>query len=132
MAQLRAPLVGLGAGVALAVAVPAALAAQLADEIGDDDGLPAVAYPLVAVVLLAMGLGGWAVGRRVGGLEAIVNAAVGGLVASVVVQGLGILRTVVADDDVAWSTVPVVLVVAVGLAAGAAALAARRTGRTRP
>ena len=128
---LQARLVGLGAGVALAVALPAALAAQLADAISDAEDLPAIAYPLVVVVLLAMGLGGWAVARR-SQAAALPNAAVAGLVAISVVQLLGIVRRLVADESVAWGSVPVVVVLAVGLACGGAVLGRRAPGRTRP
>jgi O-antigen/teichoic acid export membrane protein len=123
--------VGLAAGVALAVALPAALVAQLLDALSDEDDLPVLAYPLVAVVLGAMVLGGMAVGRRAGG-GASVNAALGALGAIVLVEGLGILRRVAADEDVAWGTVPVVVVIAVGLGILGARLGARRPGRTRP
>ena len=123
--------VGLAAGVALAVALPAALVAQLFDALSDDDDLPVLAYPLVAVVLGAMALGGIAVGRRAEA-GASVNAALGALAAIVLVEGLGILRRVAADEDVAWGTVPVVVVLAVGLGVLGARLGARRPGRTRP
>ena len=129
--MVQARHVGLAAGVALAVALPAALAAQLLDALSDDDDLPVLAYPLVAVVLGAMAVAGVVVGRRaVQG--AAVNAAAGALVAIVVVEALGILRRLAADEDVAWGTVPVVVLVAVGLAVAGARLGARRPGRTRP
>ena len=124
-------LVALGAGVALAVALPAALVAQLADALSDDTDLPAIAYPLVVVVLVGMGIGGWAVGRRTRA-GAVPNAAAAGLVAIALVQALGIVRRVAADEPVAWGTVPVVVLVAVGLACGGAVLAGRSPGRTRP
>ena len=123
--------VGLAAGVALAVALPAALVAQLLDAVSDDDDLPLLAYLLVAVVLGAMVLGGMAVGRRAED-GASLNAALGTLAAIVLVEALGILRRVAADEDVAWGTVPVVVVLAVGLGVLGARLGARRPGRTRP
>jgi hypothetical protein len=133
-----AGLVVLGAGVALAVALPAALVAQVADALAEgDDGAPAaLTYPLAGLVLLGAAVGGRAVGRHVGlgggrGRAPALGGAAG-LVAVTVVQVLGVARRLVADEDVAWGTIPVVLVVGAALAAGAAALASRRAGRTRP
>jgi hypothetical protein len=129
--MLRVRDVGLAAGVALAVALPAALVAQLLDALSDDDDLPLLAYPLVLVILGAMAVGGMAVGRRAQP-GAAVNAAVGALAAIVVVEGLGVVRRLAADEDVAWGTVPVVVVLGVGLGVLGARLGARRPGRTRP
>ena len=127
----RREVVARGVGLALAVAVPAALVAQIVDAVSDDT--PAVVtYPLALVVLLAMAVGGRDVGRTAPAADAPRLGAVTGLLAIAVVQALGIARRAVAGEDVAWATVPAVIVVAVALAAGAATLAARRTGRTRP
>jgi hypothetical protein len=128
---LRLKDVGLAAGIALAIALPAALVAQLLDALSDDDDLPAAAYPLVLVILGAMAVAGVVLGRRAGP-GAVPNAATGALVAIVVVQALGILRRVAADEDVAWGTVPVVVLLAVGLAVVGARLGGRSPGRTRP
>jgi predicted permease len=119
-----------GVGLALAVAVPAALLAQVVDAVSDDaPGL--LAYPLVLVVLAGMAVGGDLVGRRASRAPARLGA-ITGLLAIAVVQALGIARRAVAGDDIAWATVPAITTVATGLAAGAAHLAARKAGRTRP
>jgi hypothetical protein len=54
------------------------------------------------------------------------------LVATALVQGLGIVRRSVAGEDVAWATVPAVTLLSVAVATGSAALLTRRAGRTRP
>ena len=119
-----------GAGLALAVAMPAALIAQVLDAVTDDDpGL--LAYPLSLIVLGGVALGGRAVAQRTAD-RPIRLGALAGLLAITVVQVLGVLRRSAGGDDVAWSTVPVVTLLAVGLAAAAAALTARQPGRTRP
>ena len=123
--------VAAGTGAALAVAVPAALLAQVVDAVADDDPSAALTYPLVAVVLAGAAVGGWVSGRRATA-QPVALGAVAGVIALAVVQAIGVARRIAGDDDVAWSTVPVVLVVGALLAAGAAGLAARRAGRTRP
>lgn len=125
MARLAA--VGRGALVALAVAGPATLLAQVIDLVVDGNG--PVAYLLSLVVLAGIAVGGWSVGQRGEG-PAVAGAA--GLLAIVVVQALGIARRTVADEDVAWTTVPAVTLLALAIAVGTATLAARRAGRTRP
>ena len=128
--QSSVAVVGRGIGVALAVAVPAALAAQVLDAATDDDpGL--LAYALALLVLAGAVLGGRAVARQAPDRPVLLGAAAG-FVAIALVQVLGALRRSVAGHDVAWATVPLVTLVAVGLAAGAAALTGRRPGRTRP
>ena len=129
--QDRARVVGLGSGAALAVALPAAVLAQVIDTASTTDDAPAAVYALVMVVLGGIALGGWVAGRRRPDRPAQVGALVG-LAAIAVVQVLGVIRRIVAGDDVAWATIPLVLVVAMGLAAIAAFLGARPPGRTRP
>jgi TRAP-type C4-dicarboxylate transport system permease small subunit len=128
----RLRVVALGAGVALAIALPAALLAQVLEALrdtGDDPG--ALTYALAVVVLVAVALGGCAVGRQRSAPSALLGA-VAGLAAITVVLALGIARRLVAGDDVAWGTVPATAVLAMSLAATGSALTARRTGRTRP
>jgi hypothetical protein len=127
----RVRLLGLGVGAALAVALPAALIAQVADALDDGDGTPGVAYPLVGLVFAGMAVGGWVVGRR-SAQGRLPLAALTGLVAISVVQAIGIGRRAVAGEDIAWRTVPAVVVLAVVLATATAALAGRPPGRTRP
>jgi hypothetical protein len=119
-----------GIGVALAVAVQPTLVAQVLDSRYEDLSAT-VTYPVAALVFVGMALGGLAAAGRAPDQKVLV-AALAGLVATIVVQGLGILRRSAADNDVAWSSVPVVALVSVACASGAAALAARRAGRTRP
>ena len=119
-----------GVGVALAVALPPTLLAQVLDASADGDLSGAVTSSIAALVIVAMGLGGAAAAKRSGG-RAVATAAVAGLVAMALVQTLGVVRRLVADEDVAWATVPVLTAVGVGAATGSA-LVGRRAGRTRP
>ncbi len=124
--------VALGAGAALAVALPASLAAQLIDVFADGDDPPRVVYALVPVILAAMVLGGWVVGRRA---QRAAMGALAGLVAMAVVLGLGILRQLAADEHVTWSAVPTLAALASGLGAAGALLGRRpprQAARTRP
>ncbi len=118
-----------GVGVALAVAAPAAIAAQVRDVAASDAG--ALDYVLSLVVLAGTAVGGWWIGRQVAGDAAAAGALVG-LLAILPVQALGALRRSAGGHEVAWATIPVVTLLAVGLATGAAVLAARQPGRTRP
>lgn len=126
----RGPLLA-GIGVALAVALPPALVAQVIDASGDGDLSGAITYPVVTLVLAGMCLGGLTAAARASDRKVLVAAAAA-LVATALVQGLGIVRRSVAGEDVAWGTVPVVAMLSVGAAAGSAALVTRRAGRTRP
>jgi putative membrane protein (TIGR04086 family) len=117
-------------GSALAVALPASLLAQVIDTADGRDDPPAVVYLLVAVVLAAMGVGGWVVGRRRPARPAPLGATVG-LAAIAVIQVLGVVRRLVAGDDVAWATIPLTVALAMAVGAGAAVLGARQPGRTR-
>ena len=128
---MRARVLGLGVGAALAVALPAALVAELADAIDDGEGTPGIAYPLFVVVLLGMAVGGWVIGRRTTE-DRLLLAGITGLAAIAVIQAIGAGRRAVADEDIAWASMPVVALVAIALATAAAALAGREPGRTRP
>lgn len=116
-----------GAGVALAVAAPAALLAQVVD--AATDGAGALTYLLALVVLAGMVVGGASVGRRTARLA---PAALAGLGAMAVVQVLGVVRRLVAGEEVAWGSVPALTALGVALAVAGATLAARRAGRKRP
>jgi hypothetical protein len=134
--------VAVGAAAGLAVALPAALVAQVADALSDDDVSAAITVPLVLLVLAGAAVAGSVAADRAGDRVALGRgpAAIGGaagLVVIAVVQALGVARRLVADEDVAWGTIPVVALVAVGVAAAAGVVAARRPrlrrpGRTRP
>ena len=137
----RPGVVAVGAGAGLAVALPAALVAQVADAVADEDLSPAVTVPLVLLVLAGAAVAGSVTGDRASARAALGRGPVllggaAGLVVIGVVQALGVARRLVADEEVAWETVPVVVVLAVALAAAAAVVAARRprrrpAGRTR-
>jgi predicted permease len=128
--------VAIGAATALAVGLPAALLAQVLEALRDErDSAGALTYVLAGVVLAGMALGGWACGRAAPDASTRRSAALGaaaGLLAVAVVLALGIVRRLVADDAVAWATVPATASLAAALAAGGGALGVRRAGRTRP
>jgi predicted permease len=123
--------VALGIGTALAVALPAVLIVQVVDALSDSDDVPALAYPFAVLVFAGMAVGGWVVAPRAPRAPRWTGALVGaGAIA--VVLAVGIARQIVAGDDVAWGSLPVLTVLAAGFGATGAALAARRPGRTRP
>lgn len=138
----RGRLVVAGAGLALAVSLPASVVAQVVDAVGDGDPPALLSSVLVVLVLAGMAVGGWFVGDRVaradgGARRPAALGAASGLLAIAVVEAIGVARRLVADEDVAWSTIPAVVAVATALAATAAwratqAAAARRGARTRP
>lgn len=128
MTRLR--LVALGTGVALAMALPAALLAQVLEALRDNGDGTVVTYVLAVVVLAAMALGGTAVGRHRPERPAVLGTAVG-LLAIAAVLAIGIARRVVAGEEVAWTTVPALAVLAMALAAVGSTLSAQRTGRKR-
>ncbi len=113
-----------GVGAALAIALPAALLAQIVDSAGGDGDPPVLVLALAPVVLASAWLGGWVVGRT-GIPRAVALGAVAGVVAIGVVQALGVARRLVADEDVAWGAVPVLVGIGGLLAASGSALAAR-------
>lgn len=124
--------VALGVGTALAIGLPAALVAQILDSWRDDDaGTGPLTYVLSTVVLAGVALGGLVVGRQRAGRPARLGAAAG-VLAITVVLALGISRRAVADEGVAWETVPATALVAAALGAAGSALGARTAGRTRP
>jgi hypothetical protein len=127
-AHRRALLTGIG--VALAVAIPPTLVVQILDA-GYTDVSGAVTFPVAVLVVAGMALGGYTAASQAPDRQVPV-AALAGLVATVMVQGLGILRRSAADDDVAWATVPAVAALSVLAAAIAGGLAGRRAASTRP
>jgi hypothetical protein len=130
MSSRRTRRVGVGTGWALAVALPAALLAQVADAATTGDGTSVLVYPCVVLVLGAVVLGGWSVGRHPDATTS--DGALSGLAAIGVVQVLGLLRQLAAGNHIAWGTIPFVLALGAGLGAGGALLGRRRPGRTRP
>lgn len=127
----RVRVVALGAGAALALALPATLLAQVLDALADDGDTPALVFALVPVVLAGMVFGGWVVGRR--GTPPVVGlGALAGLVAIALVQTLGVVRRLVADEAVAWGGVPAFLALGAALGVAGAALGRRADARTLP
>lgn len=127
----RVRVVALGAGAALALALPATLLAQVLDALADDGDTPALVFALVPVVLAGMVFGGWVVGRR--GTPPVVGlGALAGLVAIALVQTLGVVRRLVADEVVAWGGVPAFLALGAALGVAGAALGRRADARTLP
>jgi putative membrane protein (TIGR04086 family) len=88
-----------GAATALLVAVPAALLAQGIDAAvsGDQDWLRLLVLPQ----LFAFVLGGFGAGRRRPDTP-MLHGALAALVAFVLVQAIGVVRLLVADEDVNW------------------------------
>jgi putative membrane protein (TIGR04086 family) len=79
----------------MAIALPAALAAEVL--VDDDDS--AFGPPLFALVLVGFGLGGFVAARRAA-RSPLSNGAVAALVAYVIIQGVGVVRRVIADETV--------------------------------
>ena len=129
---MRTRAVAAGVGAALAIALPAALVAQILDARRDEDaGTSPLLYVLAALVLCGVAVGGAITGRQRPNRPAPAGAVVGAAAVAIVLV-LGIARRLVAGDDVAWATVPGMLVFAAALGAAASALTARAAGRTRP
>ncbi|MCP3909475.1 MAG: hypothetical protein GY713_00820 [Actinomycetia bacterium] len=90
-----------GAVAGLVVIVPAALAAQLL--IDHDSGwrVKALFTAVILFGLLAAGFGG----ARVGHLAPLSNGILSAMLAWAVVQGFGVVRRLIAGDDVSWGAV---------------------------
>ena len=89
--------VGSGALAALAIAAPAALIAQAIDSVSDS-GWSAV---LVPVILVGFGVGGYVAAQR-SATAPYANGAFAAAAAFVVVQVIGIVRRVIADESLRW------------------------------
>lgn len=120
----RTRAVARGVGAALAVSLPAALLAQVVDALAGDGDPPVLVFALAPVVLAGAWIGGWVVGR--GRTQPVIAlGAAAGLIAIGVVQALGIARRLVADEDVAWGAVPLLVGAGALLAATGSAFGAR-------
>jgi uncharacterized membrane protein YhaH (DUF805 family) len=111
--------VAVGAGVALAICVPAAILAQILDDAGSVDDDSAWLLVLFGVILVGMGLGGYAAAVR--RLDApLTNGAVAALAAYLLVQTIGAIRLLLSGDDVTWVAIPffALLSSAAGMAGG--------------
>ncbi len=87
-----------GALAGLVVIAPAALAAQLLVDDGSGWGVKALFQAVILFGLLAAGFGG----ARVGNLAPLSNGILSAMLAWAVVQGFGVVRRLVAGDDVSW------------------------------
>lgn len=117
LVHLRA--VAVGAAVALAVCVPAALLAQVLDEAGTVDDDSAWLLVLFCVILVGMGIGGYAAAVR--RLDApLTNGALAALAAYLLVQTIGAIRLLATGDDVTWAAIPffALLSASAGMAGG--------------
>ena len=111
--------VAVGAGVALAICVPAAILAQILDDAGSVDDDSGWLLVLFGVILVGMGLGGYAAAVR--RLDApLTNGAVAALAAYLLVQTIGAIRLLLSGDDVTWVAIPffALLSSAAGMAGG--------------
>ena len=94
-----------GIVTAVIISVPAALIGQAIDDPSTSDNPSAAALILVAVVLVGLGAGATvaAVRQEVG--APLVHGIVTALVTFVLVQGIGVIRHLIANEDVLWSRV---------------------------
>ena len=125
-AQLDRRAVAVGAAVAMAIALPAAL---LAEALVDDEE-SALGPPLFLLVLVGFGLGGFVAARRAPAAP-LSNGAVAALAAYVIIQGVGVVRRVIADETVSPAGIVFAALLASSTGLLGAFLARRRTA-TRP
>jgi putative membrane protein (TIGR04086 family) len=96
--DLRA--LAVGVWVAVAVALPAVLVAQIADATSRGDDPPAIVYPLFVVTLAGLGLGGFVAASKRPDAP-LRHGILAALVAFAVMQGIGVVRNLVAGNDIA-------------------------------
>jgi predicted permease len=89
-----------GVWVAVAVALPAVLVAQIADAVAGGDDPPAIVYPLFVVTLAGLGLGGFVAASKRPDAP-LRHGILAALVAFAVMQGIGVVRNLVAGNDIA-------------------------------
>lgn len=94
-----------GAVTALVVALPVAVFNQLLVAAGDIESGSPVTVVFWVLILFGGAAGGWAV-IRLAPAAALGHAAAAGVLAYVVVQGIGIVRRVVAGDSLSWPAFP--------------------------
>jgi putative membrane protein (TIGR04086 family) len=121
--QLDRRAVLLGAAVAMAIALPAAIAA----EVLVDSDESAFGLPLFALVLVAFGFGGFVAARRTT-RSPLSNGAVAALVAYVIIQGVGVVRRVIAEETVSPAAIVFAALLASSTGLLGAFLADRRAG----
>lgn len=112
-----------GAAVAIALTLPAALVSQAVMDEGESDSL---SFLFLLLVAFGFGLGGAVAARRAPG-GPLANGAIAALSAFAVIQAIGLLRRLVAGDDVSLPSIAfaALLAYSCGLLG---ALVASRTG----
>jgi putative membrane protein (TIGR04086 family) len=96
--DLRA--LAVGVWVAVAVALPAVLIAQIADAVTSGEDPPVIVYPLFVVTLAGLGLGGFVAASKRPDAP-LRHGILAALVAFAVMQGIGVVRNLVAGNDIA-------------------------------
>jgi hypothetical protein len=94
-----------GAVTALVVALPVAVFNQLLVAAGDIESASPPTALFWLLILFGAAAGGWAVLRLAPG-AALANAAAAGALAYVVVQGVGIVRRLLAGEPLSWWAFP--------------------------
>lgn len=100
----RAALIA-GIITAVIICVPAALIGQAIDDPSTNDNPSAGALLLVAVVLVGLAIGATVAAMRQQVGAPLVHGIVTALVTFVLVQGIGVIRHLLENEDVLWSRV---------------------------
>lgn len=117
-----------GTAVTLAITVPPAVVVQLMD---DGDDMAASNWTRVAflVILVGFGAGGWVAARRQP-TAPLAHGAAAAFVAWAIVQGIGIVRRLVAGDSLDWLSFVFAALLAASTGAVGGLLADRRRHRS--
>ena len=94
-----------GIVTAVIISVPAALIGQAIDDPSTNDNPSAGALLLVGVVLFGLAAGATVAAMRQQVGAPLVHGIVAALVTFVLVQGIGVIRHIAANEDVLWSRV---------------------------
>ena len=94
-----------GIVTAVIICVPAALIGQAIDDSSTNDNPSAGALLLVAVVLVGLAIGATVAAMRQEVGAPLVHGIVTAIVTFVLVQGIGVIRHLVTDEDILWSRV---------------------------
>ena len=123
--QLDRRAVGAGTLVALAIAAPPALIAQAltsVDAVGEDSGWLFLFLP---VVFAGFTIGGYTAARRRTDTP-LLHGAVAALLAFLVVQVIGVVRQLIAGDEIRWARITFNAMLSACLGAIGGIIAARR------
>ncbi len=102
--RLEGRSIAAGAALTIALAVPPTLVAVLAS---DDDSLAGSSWvPLLFLWIVVAFFAGGVVAARAQPHAPLAHGALAALLAYVLVQGVGIIRHLVAGDDVSWLSIP--------------------------